>query len=447
VSHAVLIEELNRPVISIVNQGFVEDAKSASLIRGIPGTRILSESIPCECSVEEVIETGVTNFMDEIVSGLTRPLTAEEKSPKPVSSEKPARIIFKGDIEETNRFFYKRGWTDGLPILPPTEEAVKGMLTGTDLPPDQVVGKIEPRFGKATVEKIAVNAVMAGALPTHMPLLIAGLKALLDPQSGFEGWTVSTGSWTPFWVINGPVRNDLRINSSSGMMSPGNIANAAIGRAMQLIIKAIGMARPGIEDMGVMGNPGKYTMVIAENEEASPWEPFHVEHGFAREDSTITVSAPNSLWQMYPYGSDDKGILRALAYNIAPHDAGLFWLVLNPAHAGFLSKQGWTKKSIREFICEHSRAPLYQMREYYNISPGFPLPGKNGTIMGPQDSISLFSSPDLIRVLVAGGVGNQMAIITGAPFHKTITKKVEFPASWDQLIRKYKDVVPFFIKH
>ncbi len=446
-SHAVLIEELNKPVVPIVNLDFVEDARSAINIRGIPGIRVLSESIPCECSVKEVIEAGVDSFMDELVSGLTRPLTEKEKTPEAVLPETPSRIIFKGSIEEINRFFYKRGWTDGLPVLPPTEEAVKEMLTGTDLPPDYVVGKIEPRFGKATVEKIAVNAVMAGALPTYMPLLIAGLRALLEPQSGFEGWTVSTGSWVPFWIINGPVRNDLHINSSSGMMSPGNIANAAIGRAMQLIVRTIGMARPGIEDMGVMGNPGKYTMVIAENEEASPWKPYHVENGFAAEDSTITVSAPNSFWQMFPYGSDDKGILRALSYNISPHDGGLFWLILNPAHAGFMAAKGWTKQSISSFICEHSRAPVYQFHEYYSISPGFPLPGDNGLLMAPQDSISVFSKPDSIRIIVAGGAGNQMGIITGAPFHRRMTRKIEFPANWNQLVKKYRDVVPSYKKY
>jgi hypothetical protein len=447
VSHAVIIEKLNKPVVAIVNQGFVEDGKSAASIRGVPGVRILSESIPCECTVSETVQAGVAGFMEELVSGLTRPLTEEEKTPKPVSHEIPPRIIFKGNIEEINRFFYKRGWTDGLPVLPPTEEAIKEMLSGTDLPPDYIVGKIEPRFGKATIEKIAVNAVMAGALPTYMPLLVAGLKALLDPQSGFEGWTVSTGSWVPFWVINGPVRNDLHINSSSGMMSPGNMANAAIGRAMQLLIRTIGAARPGIEDMGVMGNPGKYTMVIAENEEASPWEPYHVEHGFAKEDSTMTVSAPNSFWQMYPYGSDDTGILRSFSYNISPHDGGLFWLILNPSHAAFMASKGWTKKTIREFICEHSRAPLYRFREYYNISPGFPVPGGNGLLMGPQDSISMFSNPDMIRIVVAGGVGNQMGIITGAPFHRRISKKIEFPANWGHLVKKYRDVVPSFMKY
>jgi len=408
---------------------------------------MIVETIPCECTIKETIEAGVNNFWDELIASLTGPLTQAEQRPEPTAQVTPPRIIFKGDIEEINRFFYKRGWTDGLPVLPPTEAAVKEMLTGTDLSPDYLLGKIEPRFGKATIEKIAINAVMAGALPTHMPLLIAGVQALLDPQSGFEGWTVSTGSWVPFWIINGPVRNDLNINSSSGMMSPGNIANAAIGRAIQLIIKTLGAARPGIEDMGVMGNPGKYTMVVAENEEESPWEPYHVENGFAREDSVITLSAPNSFWQMCPYGTDDTGILRSLCYNIAPHDGGMFWLILNKAHAGFLASKGWNKKTLRSFLFENCRAPLYHLREYYGTAPDVPQAGDHGLIMSAQDAISVFSSPDVIRIIVGGGAGNQMGIINGAPFHRRISRKIEFPANWSQLIKKYRNEVPAYLKH
>jgi len=127
-----------------------------------------------------------------------------------------------------------------------------------DAAADYVVGKMIPRLGKATVEKIAVNAVMAGALPTAMPLLIAGVEALLDPESGFGVFEVSTGSWAPFYVINGPIRAQLRINGSTGALSPGDLANATIGRAMGLIVKNLGGARKGVEDMGVLGNPAKY---------------------------------------------------------------------------------------------------------------------------------------------------------------------------------------------
>ncbi|MFC2021499.1 hypothetical protein ACFLU1_06975, partial [Chloroflexota bacterium] len=138
---------------------------------------------------------------------------------------------------------------------------------------------------------------MAGALPTAMPLLITAIQAFMDPEANYGTYQVSTGSWAPCVVVNGQIRKDLNLNMSSGMMSPGNIANATIGRALLLISKNIGGARPAIEDMGTMGNPMKWSLVLAENEEASPWEPLHVQEGLKDEDSAITVFFPNSLVQ------------------------------------------------------------------------------------------------------------------------------------------------------
>ncbi|MFC2021378.1 hypothetical protein ACFLU1_06340, partial [Chloroflexota bacterium] len=160
--NTIAIEELNTPALMLANQGFLPDAKSASSSKEMPGIRVLGLTVPCDCSIQEQFEAGLgPAVIDDIVAGLTKPLTEEEKSPKWEAPE-PSRFVFKGDLEEVNQFFYKRGWTDGLPIVPPTEEAVAEMMTGTDLPADHVVSKIIPRLGKATVEKIAVNAVMAG---------------------------------------------------------------------------------------------------------------------------------------------------------------------------------------------------------------------------------------------------------------------------------------------
>ena len=210
------MEERNKPTVTLVNHGFANDAGSASLGRGMPMLRYLPTSVPCEASILEDIEAGVSESTDAIVEALTKPLSAEEASPTPKAIEEPSRIIFKGDIEEVNRFFYRRGWTDGLPIIPPTEGAVAEMLTGTDLLPDHLLGKLISRLGKATIEKIAINAVMAGALPTYMPVLIAGTKLLLESEPGFLGFGTfgfSTGSWSPFWIINGPLRKDLHIKA------------------------------------------------------------------------------------------------------------------------------------------------------------------------------------------------------------------------------------------
>jgi len=442
------VEDSNTPAVALCNKSFAIDARSAASGKGVPGVRVVPEAVPCECTVLKEIEVGTGAAMDDIVAALTEPLTAEEKSPKPKEVEKLPRTVFKGNLGEINRFFYKRGWADGLPIIPPTEEAVKEMLTGTDLPADHVVTKIVPRLGKATVEKIAINAVMAGALPTYMPLLIAGVQAITDSKSYFGTWEVSTGSWVPFWIVNGPIRKDLNINSGSGALSPGDIANAAIGRAMGLVIKNIGGARKGVEDMGTFGNPGKYAMVIAENEEESPWEPLHVEQGLSKEDSAITVHFPNCFSQIWPYGTDDKGILHGVTSNIIPGRKGLFCLLLPPVHARTLAGGSWTKKEIAAYISQYARVPAYRHPDYIpGALPG--VPPKEVVIVNPMDTMPILRDPDWIRTIVAGGAGNFMCLFGGdwQLGGDWITKKVELPANWDKLVEKYKNIVPTYVHY
>jgi hypothetical protein len=424
----------------LCNEGFLNDAKSSASNRGMPGIRIIPESIPCECTVREDIEAEVDKHLDEIIAALVKPLTAIEKSPKTIESEKPTRIIFKGSLEEVTLFFYRRGWTDGLPIKPPTEEAVAEMLTGTDLPANHLIGTLGPRFGKATIEKVAINAAMAGALPTYMPLIIAGVNACLDPECWFPGWALSAGGWAPIWIINGPIRNDIHVNSGFGALSPGDIANAAIGRAMGLIIKNIGGIRKGVECMGSLGNPAKYSQVTGENEEESPWEPLHVEYGFNKEDSTITTSAPNSFFQVFPYGTDDKGILRGLLANITPGVRSPY-IMMPPLSAKVLAKNGWTKKTIKEFICEYARVPAYNHPSYYG--PQMVVTAKRmPSPLNPEDTMPIITAPDSIRIFVAGGYHNAMGLITGGGWR--VTKKIELPANWNKLVQKYKDVVPTY---
>jgi hypothetical protein len=259
VYEVISIEDMNKPAVGLCNKGFFRDAQSSAMVRGMPGARYVLETIQPHSTVLDEIANGVSAAMDEIIAALTKPLTAKEKNPMAQKVEKHKRIIFTGDLEEVNRFIYTKGWGDGLPIVPPTEKAVAEMLKGTDLKPDYVVAKIIPRLGKATVEKIAINAVMAGALPTYMPALIAGVQAAFGPGAKRGPWQLgSTLSPAPFWVINGPMRNDVHLNYSTGMLTPGDMPNSAIGRAMFMIVKNIGGMRKGVEDMGVIGNPGKF---------------------------------------------------------------------------------------------------------------------------------------------------------------------------------------------
>lgn len=414
----------------------------------MPGVRIVAETVPCECAIREEADAGIHEALPRILEALTKPLSAEEQAPKAKERENPSRIAFKGDLHEFNRFFYKRGWGDGLPLYPPTEAALREMLTGTDLPPDRVVAKIDPRGGKATVEKIAINAVMAGALPIHLPILIACVEALADPRAHLSSYGVSTGSWAPWWIVNGPVRLDARVNCSSGALSPGDIANAAIGRAMGLVIKNIGGARKGVEDMGVWGNPGKYASVIGEQEEGNPWEPLHVEQGFAATDSAVTLFFPNCYVQIWQYGSDDKGILDTLIYNLPPGRSGLTCLMMTSHQAKVLAGKGWTKAAIRKYVYEFGRVPAYR-HSITHEGGGWTIKKLESLPPGPMDPVAIVPSPEHIRVLVGGGPGAFMGLAVGAGLvgAQFVTKKIQLPAAWQKLVAKYKSFVPAYEKY
>jgi hypothetical protein len=442
---AIYIEEHNTPVVTFAFEHFLNDAMSAASSKGMPVVRVVPETIVSESTIVEDIEAAITAVADDMVAALTRPLTAEEKSPKPREPEHPERIVFKGNLEEVNRFYYQRGWTDGLPVIPPTEEAVAEMLTGTDLPADHLVAELEPRRGKATVERIAINAVMAGALPTYMPLLIAGVQCLADnPVSGMMA--ASTGSFSPFWLINGPVSRDVHIISGYGATNPGNIANAAIGRAMGLITKNMRGVRKQIEDMGVFGNPGKYTWVAAEDEEYSPWEPLHVERGFKKEESAISLTFPQSFQQMMPFGTDDKGILATVIGSISPARMGLFALLLTPAHAKTFANRGWTKKAIKEYIVKNTIVPDdYFPRLGLKADKPFDRGNVTGPGLGPQIFYPNPRDPDPVQVYVFGGFGSWIGFMQGGP--PPVTKKAELPKNWAKLVAKYKNIVPTYVMY
>jgi hypothetical protein len=442
----IIAEEFSKPAVVIVNKGFVADAKSAAAGKGMPGVRIVSSPVMANCTILEDIDAGITSVLKNIVDGLTKPLTAEEKSPLSKKVE-TSGIVFKGSLKEVNRFFYKRGWTDGLPVMPPTEEEVKEMLTGTDLPPDHVIGKLVPRLANVTVEKIAINAVMAGALPTYMPVLIAATEILMEKTVYFGQFGVSTGAFAPMWLINGPIRNDLHINCKTGILSPGDIANSGIGRAMSLIIKNIGGIRKGVEDMGVMGNPGKIGMVVGENEEESPWDPLHVDHGFQKEDSAITVHFMDNSQVITPYHTDDNGILRVLSDNINPGRQLVYTIMFNAETARILSSRGWSKQDVREYISEYARVPAYQHRVWERVfTEASPNPWglrRQQMPINPMETMRIIPNPDWIRIVIAGGELSSMGLYGGDHFdvQTWMTKKIQLPAHWDKLVAKYKNVV------
>lgn len=324
--------------------------------------------------------------------------------------------------EDLFQFCYDKGWTDGLPVIPPTDERVAAMLGGTTLAPSTVIAKIPPAWGTATVEKIAANCVMAGCLPAYLPVVIAAVKAMTDPVMNLNGIQCSTHLSTPLVVVNGPARLALDMNSGANVFGQGNRANATIGRAVKLILTNIGGAIPGVTDKATLGHPGKYTYCIAENEEQNPWDPLHVERGFKREQSTVTVfgcEAPHNVNNQASQNAHDLAF--TIADTMATLGKNMFYaqgevmIVLSPSHAETIARDGWSKQHFKEFLYEKARKPvrLVKLGGLYGreVSRNFWPRWVNRE--DENEMVPMVRRPSEVTVVVAGGTGRHTAFLPG----------------------------------
>ncbi len=284
-----------------------------------------------------------------------------------LSSEK---VQVDDSAEAINNLFFEKGWSDGLPVIPPTEEAVERMLAGINRDPADVVAAIPPWYGEATVEKIAINAVMAGCLPEYLPLITTAVAAMCEAPFKLYDVQPTTHPVAPLLIVNGPIAKKLNINSKSGAFGPGWRSNATIGRAIRLLLMNIGGAFPGKADMSTQGQPSKYSFCIAENEEANPWEPLHVERGFDASTSTVTVVAaenPHNINEHTAITAEEVltsiiGSITVMGSNNFLRRQGNPVLALGPEHAATIAKGGFSKSDVRAFVYEKARIPR---RKFY----------------------------------------------------------------------------------
>lgn len=262
------------------------------------------------------------------------------------------------EIDETEdpiEVCYENGWTDGLPVVPPTPERVERMLSGTDRDPDELIAAVPPKWGRATVEKVAINAVMAGCKPAYLSLILTAVEAMTAEQFNLHGVQVTTSHVAPMLIVNGPIRKQLEINDGFNLFGQGWRANATIGRALRLICTNIGGGLPGELDRAAFGHAGKYTCCIAEKEAESPWEPMHIERGFQADDSTVTIFAGAAPQAINDHGNNTAaGILDTVAHNIAApgNSSGETLLVIGVEHAKTISEDGFSKTDIRRYIAD-----------------------------------------------------------------------------------------------
>ncbi len=254
---------------------------------------------------------------------------------------------------------YQNGWTDGLPVVPPTPDRVEEMLAGTQRKLDELVASIPPKWGQATIERIAINAVMAGCKPEYLPVVIAAVEAITEEAFNLHGIQVTTGDVSPLLIINGPIRKQLDINDGFNIFGQGWRANGTIGRAVRLICTNIGSALPGELDRATFGHAGKYTFCIAENEEVSPWETLHVERGFQPSESTVTVYAGSSPQNINDHNSNTAvGILDTICRNISTSGGGTLSeivLVFSPEHARTIGSDGFSKSDVQQYLHKHAK--------------------------------------------------------------------------------------------
>lgn len=320
---------------------------------------------------------------------------------------------------------FELDWTDGLPVVPPTPARVEAMMAGRD--GDEVIAVLDPGRGEATIEKIAANAVMAGCKPEYFPVVLAAVRAAGEPRFGLDGVLTTIHSQTPMIVVNGPVIDELGFNYASNVFGSGNRANSTIGRALNLVFRNVAGARAGALDSATLGHPGKFSYCIAEHELATGWPPFHVERGFDRDTSTVTLYAADAPLCLAHLGAQGPAtILDTIAdsltiagtYNITK--GGNLAIVLCPEHARICEDAGLSKADIRQYLFDHARRPAGELRGL-GVTTFGDRPERLKFEGDPNLSISPVGQPDDFLIVVAGGeVGGYSAVVFGGGRSVTI---------------------------
>jgi hypothetical protein len=327
-----------------------------------------------------------------------------------MSERGPAATVFTfpGAWEDVDAHYQERGWTDGLPIVPPTEARVHHCLAQTTRDPREIVGVLPPRQGEATVEKIAANAVMAGCRPEYFPVVLAAIEALADPLFNLDSVQATTHPVAPLIVVNGPIARALDIQAGYNAFGQGFRANVTIGRAVRLVLMNVGGGLPGSGDRATQGSPAKLAYCVAENEAESPWEPLHVEAGLPADTSTVTVFGCEGPHNIQDHFSNTAlGVLLTVAGAMGQAGSnnllGRGWplLSLGPEHAATIAKEGYSKRRVKEFLFTHARFPLARLGLEYQRQQV----ERWGVVDAPDTMVPIVNQPDDISIIVVGGAG------------------------------------------
>lgn len=447
-----LLERRGIPTVSYTAQGFVRDAHRSAESFGLPELPIAVVPKPFTNQEPEEIRSMVDGAIEQVIAGLTQEV-ARTEMPKELVFLDEEWLTFDGDdalgaFQAMNERFLSYGWSDGLPLVPPTEEALERMLRGTSRSPEDVVAVLEPGFGIATVAKIAANAVMAGCRPEHLPVVIAAVECLAEPKMYLRNKAMSTGPHAPLLWVNGPIRRQIGLNSGVCALGPGapSFANTVIGRAVRLCMMNVGHTYSGVSDMDTVGSPLKYAACVAENEEESPWPPYHTEHGFDPETSTVTVQFVYGICELHDFQSAEPErlaeVFATAALNVAQVPTGM-WLIgrradprygteekehhclfICPEHAAVFHKAGWDKGDIRRALHRQARLPFRLLM--LNKEPQaltLAHPELAWLWESPDTLVPVLEDADCYDIVVVGGTAGRGAFFWGAG--EPVTKPIQ----------------------
>jgi len=325
--------------------------------------------------------------------------------------------------------YFERGWTDGLPAVPPTEERIWAMLDAMGKGPQDIIGEIPVRARTISGEKLAINAVMAGCLPAYAPVILAVTEALCDPAFSAHGPTASTSGMGVLIIVNGPIASQIGLNARENLFGPGWRANATIGRALRLLLRNVCGATPGVLDRSCFGHPGKFTYCIAEDEAHSPWIPLHAERGIPAGESAVTIFAGESPHQVSnSSASDPKAILATIAdvMTMAGHlslSGQQFVVIIAGEHRKRLTTLGWTKRDIRIWLHEHA------VRSEADLARAGRLPPPQTSGQAAQQHRAVADPEDILVVAAGGDAGGYSAVIPGwsGKFHSQAVTRMISP--------------------
>jgi hypothetical protein len=456
---AIQIEKLGKPVAFVLTKCFQHTARFIARSHGLEDLAVAPLMLDYVPPAEEFEKLNfVEKAADEIISALTR------WTPQPPEIEEvPEKsLVYHGaDYQEAyenmEKFFLNHGWSDGLPLVPPTQDAVNKMLEGTELPREHLVAVFPPGQGKATIEKIAINAVMAGCLPQYMPLILAAVDAIVDPAFFLMGVQNTSGQLSPLLIVSGQkLIEELNINASFCTVGPGWRANTTIGRALKLIMMNIGHTWPGINDMKAFGNPFRYVTLIGENEPAygGAWEPLRVTEGFPEDQPTISVM-PAMSWQPDLVLPTPPTVARIIAhittqakvkYDRYANNCVYNNLVLiSPTAFDAIRREGVSRTSLQQTLYETIQLPGSQVFDGRE-GKGFAFTRLPKWVIekhkaDPDALVPILLKPESLKICVAGGPGPDMIAYIGTWGYGSsqfVTKPINLPGNWQSLLTKYK---------